>query len=436
MTIRDPHHPQYLDEADVREELTRVFDVCHGCRRCVDLCTSFPTLFEMIDGHDDRDAGRLTPAQQDRVVDECYQCQRCSLGCPYTPERHELQVDVPRMMVRADAMRRANGLTTMRSRITTEVLGRTDLRGSLATAATSLANRMARSEPGSLRRRIGSRITGVSPVRLLPPYAKERFSTWFRRRPKVTLTKKQGEVTVFPTCLVDYHDTGIGKDLVKVFERNGVECSLTAAGCCGAPWLHAGDVARFIEIAEKNVAVLANEVRDGTEIVVPQPTCGHVLRRDYAEYVGASARADAELVAEHTHDAAEFLIALHRSDEHVLDTEFGGGVHQRITYHTACHLRAQDIGVPGRDLLKLTGARVRLVDRCAGVGATWGFRAENEEIAIPLAERLGEQITAADGEIVAGDCHLANTAIVEQTGTEPSHPLQIIARAYGIPVED
>ena len=71
MTITyDPKHVAYLDEADVRDELTRVFDVCGGCRRCLTLCTSFPSLFEMLDGLGAgvSDAGRLTPAQQDRVV--------------------------------------------------------------------------------------------------------------------------------------------------------------------------------------------------------------------------------------------------------------------------------------------------------------------------------------------------------------------------------
>ena len=70
-TTYDPHHPDYLDEADVRGELSRVFDVCGGCRRCVDLCSSFPTLFEMLDEHEEVDAGRLTPAQQEEVVDAC-----------------------------------------------------------------------------------------------------------------------------------------------------------------------------------------------------------------------------------------------------------------------------------------------------------------------------------------------------------------------------
>ena len=34
--------------------------------------------------------------------------------------------------------------------------------------------------------------------------------------------------------------------------------------------------------------------------------------------------------------------------------------------------------------------------------------------------------------VVAGDCHLANTAIKEATAKTPSHPMQVLARAYGL----
>jgi Fe-S oxidoreductase len=338
-------------------------------------------------------------------------------------------------MLRADAMRTANGLKPARQRLTTQVMGRTDLLGKAATTAAPIANKVVEAEPDSLVRKVNAKITGISSVRLLPPYAKQRFSTWFKKRPKVRLGKKQGSVTVFPTCLVEYQETGIGKDLVKVYERNGIECSNTDAGCCGAPWLHSGDVKQFTKIAEKNVKTLAAEVRKGTDVVVPQPTCGYVLKKDYVDYVGASARADAELVAEHTYDAAEYLMKVHKADDTVLDTEFAGEVPEKITYHTPCHLRAQNIGFKSRDLMKLTGAKVKLVQQCSGIDGMWGFRAGNEEISVPIAEKLGNQIEKADGDVVAGDCHLANTAIVEQTGEQATHPLQVVARAYGIPEE-
>jgi len=435
-TTYDPQHPLYLDEADVRDELTRVYDLCHGCRLCFKFCTSFPTLFEMIDQHEDQDAGRLTPAQQDQVVDECFQCKLCYINCPYIPELHEWNLDFPRLMLRADAMQHANGIKSARDKATTQVMGRTDLLGTLATSTAPIADKIVNAAPGSTTRKLVSKLTGVSSVRLLPPYAKQRFSTWFKKRPKISLTKRQGKVTVFPTCLVEYQETGIGKDLVKVYERNGIECSNTAAGCCGAPWLHSGNVKQFTEIAEKNVRTLAAEVRSGTDVVVPQPTCGYVIKKDYLDYVADPAlRSDAELVAEHTYDAAEYLMTIHKGDDTALDTDFPGDTVDSITYHTPCHLRAQNIGFKSRDLMKLTGAKVKLVQQCSGIDGMWGFRAGNEGISVPIAEKLGEMIDKAGGDIVAGDCHLANTAIVEQTGRTAQHPLQVMARAYGIPEE-
>ena len=434
-TTYDPKDPVYFDEADVRDELTRVYDLCQGCRLCFELCTSFPTLFEMIDKHDEQDAGLLTPAEQDQVVDECFQCKLCSVNCPYIPELHEWNLDFPRLMLRADAMQHTNGIKSTRDRATTKMMGRTDLIGKLATTF-PVANRIVNAEPGSGVRRAAEKVTGVSSVRLLPPYAKQRFSTWFAKRPTVSLAKRQGKVTVFPTCLVEYQETDIGKDLVKVYERNGIECNNTDAGCCGAPWLHSGNVKEFTKVAGKNVKILAAEVRAGTDIVVPQPTCSYIIKKDYLDYVAdESLRADAELVAEHTYDAAEYLMVVHEGDDTSLDTDFAGQLLGEITYHAPCHLRAQNIGFKSRDLMELTGAKIELIQQCSGTDGMWGFRAGNENISIPIARKLGDLITEAGGDAVAGDCHLANTAIVEQTGREARHPLQIIARAYGIAEE-
>jgi glycerol-3-phosphate dehydrogenase subunit C len=302
--------------------------------------------------------------------------------------------------------------------------------GSLAAPA---VNKVLGAKPGTLVRKIVEKTAGVSSVRLLPPFARERFSTWFKRRPNVRIGKRQGRVALFPTCLVEYQEPTIGHDLVKVYERNGIEVTLADVGCCGAPWLHSGDVDRFVKVARKNVAELAAEVRKGKEIVVPQPTCGYVLKRDYRDYVPG---ADASAVAEHTYDAAEYLMKVHRGDGTSLDTEFDGEVPDTITYHTPCHLRAQNIGLKSRDLMKLTGAKIKLVQQCSGIDGMWGLRAENAEISVPIAKKLGDEIVKAKGQVVAGDCHLANTAITEQTGEVPLHPIQVMARAYGITEEE
>jgi Fe-S oxidoreductase len=330
-------------------------------------------------------------------------------------------------------MRLANDQGPLRKRITTQVMGHTDAAGKLATSVSTISNLVINAKPGSAVRKAVEKTTGVSSVRLLPPYAKQRFSTWFKKRAKPVLAKKQGSVAVFPTCLVEYQQPGVGHDLVKVYERNGVECSLVdGAGCCGAPYLHSGDMDGFTKVAAKQVKVLADAVREGKDIVVPQPTCGYILKKDYVDYVGGP---DAELVAAHTFDSSEYLMNLHKAEGTELDTNFTGEIAETISYHIPCHLKAQNIGLRSRDLMKLTGAKIKLIDQCSGIDGMWGFKAGNEQFSVPVAKKLADKITAAESEVVAGDCHLANTAIVEQTGQAAQHPLQVVARAYGIPEE-
>lgn len=425
-TTYDPSHPRYYDEGDLRTELTRVYDLCHGCRLCFNLCPSFPSLFDAVDRHDG-DVDALSVAEQDKVVDECYQCKLCAVKCPYVPP-HEWALDFPRLMLRAQAVRHEEGGLDLAD----QFLGRTDALGKLSTAAAPLVNAVTRT-PNSPARRIMERTVGIAADRLLPPYARERFTTWFKRRNRPFVRHKQATVALFPTCLVEYQNPAIGKDVVKVYERNGVECEVPKGQvCCGMPWLDGGDVQAFVKQAEQNLAVLADAVRAGRDVVVPQPTCAYVLKKEYPQYVGGPG---AELVAEHTYDAAEYLWKLHKGEGTSIDTDFTGEVPDEVAYHVACHLRAQNVGLKGRDLLQLTGTKVTLVDKCSGIDGTWGYRRENYALARQVAQPLKEALDRSTADVVVGDCHLANGAITQETGRTPMHPLQLLARAYGIPAE-
>jgi Fe-S oxidoreductase len=376
----------------------------------------------------DGDVAALTPVEQDQVVDECYQCKLCYVKCPYIPP-HEWQLDFPRLMLRAAAARPKS----LRTKVTNQALARTDQSGKLGSLAAPLANAVL-GKPGSAVRKLMDRTVGIAAERILPPYARTRFTTWFKRRPQPELPRtEQGRVAVFPTCLVEYQNPAVGQDLVKVYEHNGVRCDLPeGASCCGAPWLHSGEFAAFRKQAAKNVEVLARQVREGKDIVVPQPTCGYVLKRDYPEYLKT---ADAELVGAHTYDAAEYLWNLHRGEGTELDTNFDGTVPASTAYHVPCHLQAQNIGLRSRDLMKLTGTKVTLVRKCSGIDGTWGLRSENYELARKVAGPLREELERAEADVIAGDCQLANGAIVQETGIVPMHPLQLVARAYGIEPE-
>jgi Fe-S oxidoreductase len=431
--VYDPTDPQYFDPGALDLELERVFDLCHGCRLCFNLCPSFPTLFSFIDAKDG-DVSALTGAERDQVVDECYQCKLCYVKCPYVPP-HEWKLDFPRLMSRVHAVRQKEG-RPIKARLTDQVLGRTDALGRVSVVAAPVVNR-AIGTPGSRTRTMMEKTVGIASERLLPPYARQRFTTWFSKRSRPAAAPKElGAVSVFPTCFVEYMDPAVGRALVGVYEHNGIECTLPeGTKCCGAPWLHSGNLEQFDAAARRNVAALATEVRAGRDVVVAQPTCAYVIKRDYPVYVGGE---DAELVAAHTYDPAEYLMKRQRDgdDPFALRDGFPGRDDGRlpgtVTYHVACHLQAQNAGLKSRDLLKVAGVKCALVQRCSGIDGTWGYRAEHYEMARQVAQPMAREITAAGNEVVCGDCHLANGAILQETGTRPRHPMELMALAYGV----
>jgi Fe-S oxidoreductase len=273
--------------------------------------------------------------------------------------------------------------------------------------------------------------TGIAADRKLPQYARERFSRWFSRRGAArgaADVPMREPVALFPTCLVEYQEPAIGRAMVAVCEHNGIASELPAGQvCCGMPWLDAGDVDRFTDAARRNVASLAPAARAGRTILVPQPTCAYVLKHDYPDVLDS---ADSRIVAEQTRDVAEHLMAEHARDP--LANDFTGQTYSSITWHAACHYRAQQIGPKSKDLMALTGADVRMVERCSAIDGTWGLRAENVEMARAIAKPLMDAVRDSDSELVAGDCHLSNTAIAEATTKVPVHPVQVLARAYGL----
>ncbi|NNN19050.1 MAG: 4Fe-4S dicluster domain-containing protein [Acidimicrobiaceae bacterium] len=428
-TAYEPSHPLYFDEADLRSELTRVFDLCHGCRLCLHLCPSFPTMFNAIDATDGA-VDELTAKDQDQVVDECYQCKLCYNKCPYIPP-HEWALDFPRLMLRANAVKKRNKHQTTSERLADQVLSRTDLFGSVSVKLSGATNR-ALSTNSTIVRKTMEKVMGIAAERVLPPYAKQRFSVWFKNRVKPFVENRRAKAVIFPTCFIEYQEPAMGKDLVAVFEKNGIECSLPeGVKCCGAPWLHSGDADHFKKIAEKNVTALVSQARQGNPIIVSQPTCAYVIKNDYPLYLQSQEARD---VAEATYDAAEYLIYVHKNNGGI-NLEFNGTVPESVTYHVPCHMQAQNIGFKSRDLLKLTGTKVTVVNKCSGIDGTWGYRKENYELSKKVASGLVKAIEKSDGQVLSGDCLLANTAITEETERRVFHPIQLVARAYGIEEE-
>ncbi len=412
----NPREPEYWDESRLATDMKMAFDVCNGCRLCHNLCPSFPVLFEAVEGHDD-DVDLLTSGEMTRVADLCYQCKLCYVKCPYVPPHH-FDLDFPRLMLRSKAIRtRKSGMSP-----SDKFLGDPERSGRLGTMVPGLAN-WSLTQP-FLRRQMERRM-GIDRRRHLPKFALTRFSHWVNARRTATTDP---DVVIFSTCTVEYHETGIGMAAMKILEHNGISAAAPDnLRCCGMPALDGGDIAGATERAAHNVTQLARYAQGGKKILALQPTCAYVLKKDYPMLLGTQ---EAQQVADATLDITEYLAQAMRGGRMKKDFVSSPGP---VTYHMSCHTKAQGLRKAAEDLLSgIEGTTVTVVDRCAGIDGTWGLKAEYYDESQKVAKKMTDAFRAAHDTVACSDCALAGLQIEVASDHPPEHPVQILAKAYGL----
>ena len=417
MTL-DIRSEEFWDLGKIDADLKRVFDICNGCRRCFNLCPSFADMFTTLDTDAvDGDAEKLAAPDLKRVVDLCYQCKLCYNHCPYTPP-HRWAIDFPRLMLRSRAAEARKSGVTLQDRF----LGNPDLVGKMGSLTAPLSNW---ANELSVHRAFMQAVVGIHKGRNLPRFHRETFTKWFDRRGD--RRRSEEKVVLFATCPVEYNDPAVGRAAVRVLERNGLEVLHPPQRCCGMPYLDGGAVNEALEQIEFNVKSLAPLARAGHDIVVPGPTCSYMLKH---EYPWLSESEDAKVIAGRTLDLSEYLVRRHEAGK--LDTRFVGSV-GRVAYHLPCHLKAQNIGWKSRDVLALIpGAEVEVIERCSAVDGTWGLKKEYYELSMKVAEPLFDGIERAKPDVTVTDCPLAALQIAQGTKRVARHPIQVLAKAYGL----
>ena len=412
----NPNDPLYWDKKALDGEIERVFEICHGCRLCFNLCPSFPELFQAVDRHEG-DVRALTPAENERVLDTCYQCKLCYVKCPYTPDdRHSFQLDFPRLLTRFAALRRREHGAGLREMM----LARPEAIGRLGKATSGLAN-WANRQPAL---RVGMELAlGIHRKKLLPDFHSETFEDWFRRQPAPA--GDPTKAVLFTTCFVNYNNPQVAKDAVEVFSKNGIALSCPKQNCCGMPALESGDIDLAKQLARSNVASLLPHVEAGKKILAINPTCSYMLRKEYAELDGTEG---ARKVAAATMDLCEYLFQLKQEGSFNRDFRSTPG---KIAYHLPCHLKAQNIGYRSRDMMRLIpGASVKLVDQCTGHDGTWAMKKEFFPLSMLAGKKAFDGMKESEPETMATDCPLAAIQFDQALGQRPIHPIQVLARAY------
>jgi Fe-S oxidoreductase len=432
----DWQSPEYRDEGKAFVEMERVFEICHGCRRCVSLCQSFPTLFDLIDATADGEAHGVDKKDYARVVEQCYLCDLCYMTkCPYVPP-HPWNVDFPHLMLRAKAIKFGKGEVGAGERL----LASTDVHGQLAgiPIVVQAVNAANRTRP--VRKALEAALD-IHPDAWLPPLATRRFRGSVPKKGPGRIVdgeRSPGKVALFATCLINYNEPGIGRDLVAVLEHNEIPYEVVEKeSCCGMPKLELGDLDGVARLKEKNIPVLARYARAGFAIVAGIPSCTLMFKQELPLLFADDA--DVRLVQEAMFDPFEYLVARHRDG--LLKTDFKQPL-GKVSYHVPCHARVQKIGRKTEELLRLIGKTVALevttVERCSGHAGMYGVKSKTHPLAMKIGRPVFKAMAAAAPDFISSDCALAGHHIAQGMAENAlaeaplRHPLTLVRLAYGL----
>ena len=422
--------PDFYDAQKVTAEVERVFEICHGCRRCVNLCTAFPHLFDLIDEGTTGELDGVDKSRFDEVVDRCYLCDTCYMTkCPYVPP-HPWNVDFPHVMLRAKAAKYKRGETSARDKI----LSATDALGKLATIPV-VVQFVNAANKNAAARGVMEKVLGVHKDRVLPAYAGAKFRS--HAAPDASFPVREGKTTpgkvaIFATCYVNYNEPGIGHDLLKVLAHNQIPAVIVEKeACCGMPKLELGDLEAVAKLKEVNVPRLAKLAREGYAILTAIPSCTLMFKQELPLMFPDDA--DVLAVQAAMFDPFEYFVM--RNKDGLLKTDFKHAL-GKVSYHIPCHSRVQNVGQKTREMLSLVpGTELNTVERCSGHDGTWGVKTEFFAQSMKIGRPVFRQMAATDPDYVSSDCPIAGRHIQQGIGesrARKEHPLALLRIAYGL----
>jgi Fe-S oxidoreductase len=429
----DWKNPDFYDEGKLFAEMERVFDICHGCRRCVSLCGSFPRLFDLVDDGPTGEVDGVPKEKYWEVVDQCYLCDVCYMTkCPYVPP-HPWNLDFPHLMLRAKAVKFQAGKVPFKDKL----LASTDALGTLATIpiVTQFTNALNRS--GAARGVMESAL-GVDKTAWVPEYATTTFRSGAAKSAPFPVrdgAKTPGKVAIYSTCYINYNEPGIGHDLTKILAHNEIPYVIVEKeACCGMPKLELGDLPAVAANKDKNIPALAKLAREGYAILTPIPSCTLMFKQELPLMFPGDE--DVKAVQKAMFDPFEYLVL--RQREGLLKTDFKKPL-GKVSYHIPCHSRVQNVGQKTRETLEMVpGTTVNTVERCSGHSGTWGCKKEFHAMAMKIGKPVFRQMAEPQPDYISSDCQLGGRHIEQgmaetKGNAQLKHPLTLVRMAYGLP---
>ena len=421
----------FWNQGSLERELERVFDICHGCRRCVSLCQAFPVLFDLVDNSPTMEVDGVAKADYGKVVDQCYLCDLCyQTKCPYVPP-HEWNVDFPHLMLRAKAHKHRRGETATSARL----LSNTRMVGKLASIpvvveAVNWANRTPAFR-GLLEKTMDVHREAQVPGYHSPTARRRLRKSQDNGGNPIAAGPTSGKVAIFITCYGDHNHPRMVEDLAAVLRHNGIAVKLLCReSCCGMPKLELGDLDTVEKYKNANLPVLIEAVNEGWDLIAPIPSCVLMFKQELPlMFPGDN---DLQKVKRAFFDPFEYL--MQRNAAGLFKTDFKHEL-GKIAWQVACHQRVQNIGPKTRDVLNLVpGTEVITIERCSGHDGTYGVKKNTYEFARKIAKPVETRVRQAQPAHFTSDCVMAGAHIAHGLGdgTQAEHPISLIRKAYGI----
>ncbi len=424
----------FYDPAEIEKELRRVFDICHGCRRCFNLCDSFPRLFDLVDASPTQELDGVDSKDFGPVIGACTLCDMCYMTkCPYVPP-HPFNVDFPHLMLRHRAMEAKQGKVPF----VDKQLAETDRNGKLAALVAPLAN-WATARDNKTVGPIVRKVADFHPDAELPKYASKTLVAQSKSAPAVNRDAPAfgRKAVLYATCFGNYNNPHVGTDLIAVLAHNGVETETVQPRCCGMPMLEQG---RIADVAA-NARIVADEmgpwIDKGYDVIALVPSCALMLKFEWKLILPDDPAIDK--LARATFDISEYIVGIAKQQGLTPGLQPVPGT---LSVHMACHARAQNMGQKAAEMLRLIPeANVKVIERCSGHGGSWGFKREWFDVAMKIGRPVARQAAQNGAGFVMSECPLAGVHIAQgiekqnADGPKPtlvSHPVQLLARSYGI----
>jgi len=422
----------WYDEVALEKELRRVFDICHGCRRCFNLCDSFPILFDSIDESPNEEIDDLTPVQLKAVVDACTLCDMCFMTkCPYVPP-HAFDLDFPHLMLRYRAVENRKGETSFADR----QLAQTTRNGRLGVMAAGLAN-WATKQGNTVTRSIMEDVVRIDTRAHVPPFLDTPLAN---QAPAIVPPPNPDgpgfgrKVALYAGCHDNFNDGTPGHAAMKVLAHNGVQVRIEYPDCCGMPRFENGDMPAVSGSAQRISAFFAPLIEQGWDVVPLTTSCALMLKFEWPLIEPENAQV--ELLSRHSFDVSEYVVRLAKQ----VGLAPIEAMPRSIGVHFACHARAQNMGPKALEMLRLIPeTKPALTERCSGHGGKWGIFKENFDRAIKVGKPAARALVKENPDIIVSECPLAGPhlrQVIAANGAEPppriGHPIEVLAQAYGL----